>query len=226
MTGYRMIPCRPGSDDAGKLALAADRICLCVRHVGCDDDRHDDALSGADHPRLRTCWTPRSRKPAVRLSCMVCGRLFAGVDRLFTRCDLGAMGPRTCSFAHADDGQCEQNFRRYLVDRCRALPMDTAEGRLLIAVPGAAWVHPESRRLPGSCNRFIDAGLSPRGLLSRMLLGADGSPLCSRCDEFFWIAALAILVLLEKVIPSGRVIARIAGIVSFAGGLWMLFQPS
>jgi predicted metal-binding membrane protein len=44
--------------------------------------------------------------------------------------------------------------------------------------------------------------------------------------NLFWIAALAILVLLEKVMPSGRVIARIAGIVSFAGGLWMLFQPS
>jgi predicted metal-binding membrane protein len=43
--------------------------------------------------------------------------------------------------------------------------------------------------------------------------------------NLFWIAALAILVLLEKVMPSGRVIARIAGIASFAGGVWMLFQP-
>lgn len=42
--------------------------------------------------------------------------------------------------------------------------------------------------------------------------------------NLFWIAALAILVLLEKVMPSGRVIARIAGIASFAGGVWMLFQ--
>jgi len=44
--------------------------------------------------------------------------------------------------------------------------------------------------------------------------------------NLFWIAALAILVLLEKVIPSGRVIARIAGIVAFAGGLWLLSQPT
>ncbi len=43
--------------------------------------------------------------------------------------------------------------------------------------------------------------------------------------NLFWIAALAILVLLEKVMPSGRVIARIAGIVAFTGGMWMLFQP-
>jgi predicted metal-binding membrane protein len=44
--------------------------------------------------------------------------------------------------------------------------------------------------------------------------------------NLFWIAALASLVLLEKIIPSGRVIARIAGIVSFAGGLWILCQSS
>ncbi len=43
--------------------------------------------------------------------------------------------------------------------------------------------------------------------------------------NLFWIAGLAILVLLEKVMPSGRVIARIAGIAFFAGGVWMLFQP-
>ena len=44
--------------------------------------------------------------------------------------------------------------------------------------------------------------------------------------NLFWIAALAILVLLEKVMPSGRLIARIAGIAFFAGGVWILFQPS
>jgi predicted metal-binding membrane protein len=42
--------------------------------------------------------------------------------------------------------------------------------------------------------------------------------------NLFWIAGLAILVLLEKVLPSGRVIARIAGIAIFAGGVWLLFQ--
>jgi predicted metal-binding membrane protein len=44
--------------------------------------------------------------------------------------------------------------------------------------------------------------------------------------NLFWITALAILVLLEKVIPSGRVIARISGIAFFVGAVWMLFQPS
>jgi predicted metal-binding membrane protein len=42
--------------------------------------------------------------------------------------------------------------------------------------------------------------------------------------NLFWIAALAILVLLEKVIPSGQIIARFAGLTFIAGGGWMLIQ--
>lgn len=42
--------------------------------------------------------------------------------------------------------------------------------------------------------------------------------------NLFWIAALAILILIEKVVPSGRVIARIAGVASFSGGFWMLLS--
>jgi predicted metal-binding membrane protein len=44
--------------------------------------------------------------------------------------------------------------------------------------------------------------------------------------NLFWIAGLAMLVLLEKAMPSGRVIARIAGIAFLTGGVWMLLQPS
>jgi predicted metal-binding membrane protein len=44
--------------------------------------------------------------------------------------------------------------------------------------------------------------------------------------NLLWIAALAILVLLEKVVPLGRGIARIAGLAFSVGGVWMLFQPT
>ena len=37
-----------------------------------------------------------------------------------------------------------------------------------------------------------------------------------------WIAALAILVLGEKVLPGGAVLARIAGMAAVAGGVWMM----
>jgi len=42
--------------------------------------------------------------------------------------------------------------------------------------------------------------------------------------NLFWIAALAILVLLEKVVPAGRIVARLAGVVFIAAGAWMLIE--
>jgi predicted metal-binding membrane protein len=44
--------------------------------------------------------------------------------------------------------------------------------------------------------------------------------------NLFWIATLAILVLLEKVMPFGRVIARAAGLAFIAGGVWLLLQKT
>ena len=38
------------------------------------------------------------------------------------------------------------------------------------------------------------------------------------------IAAIAILVLAEKVVPAGRVIWRTSGAGLFAGGAWLLAQ--
>jgi len=42
--------------------------------------------------------------------------------------------------------------------------------------------------------------------------------------NLFWIAVLAILVLLEKVVPLGRVVARIAGVGFVVAGTWMLMR--
>jgi len=44
--------------------------------------------------------------------------------------------------------------------------------------------------------------------------------------NLLWIAALAILVLLEKVVPFGRAIARLAGLVFIGGGVWLLTQAA
>jgi predicted metal-binding membrane protein len=37
-----------------------------------------------------------------------------------------------------------------------------------------------------------------------------------------WIAAIAGFVLLEKVVPAGRALSRVAGAALVAAGLWML----
>jgi predicted metal-binding membrane protein len=40
-----------------------------------------------------------------------------------------------------------------------------------------------------------------------------------------WIVALTILVLAEKLLPYGRVVARAAGLATFAAGIWTLVGP-
>jgi predicted metal-binding membrane protein len=40
-----------------------------------------------------------------------------------------------------------------------------------------------------------------------------------------WIAGLTILILLEKVVPMGRLIPRVAGAVIATGGVFLLFRP-
>ena len=42
--------------------------------------------------------------------------------------------------------------------------------------------------------------------------------------NLLWIAALMMLVLLEKILPRARWFTRIAGVVAIAAGLWMLFR--
>lgn len=42
--------------------------------------------------------------------------------------------------------------------------------------------------------------------------------------NLLWIAAVAILVLGEKVLPGGAVIARVAGLCAIAAGIWMMFR--
>jgi predicted metal-binding membrane protein len=42
--------------------------------------------------------------------------------------------------------------------------------------------------------------------------------------NLLWIAALAILVLAEKVMPFGTVISRLAGAACIAAGVWLLVQ--
>ena len=42
--------------------------------------------------------------------------------------------------------------------------------------------------------------------------------------NLFWIAALAILVLVEKVLPFGRIVARLAGAACIAAAVWLLIH--
>jgi predicted metal-binding membrane protein len=43
--------------------------------------------------------------------------------------------------------------------------------------------------------------------------------------NLFWIAAFSALVLVEKVMPLGRLVPRLAGIACIVAGAWLLTQP-
>ena len=39
-----------------------------------------------------------------------------------------------------------------------------------------------------------------------------------------WIAAIAVHILLEKILPEGNAIARVAGVGLTIAGLWLIFK--
>jgi predicted metal-binding membrane protein len=40
--------------------------------------------------------------------------------------------------------------------------------------------------------------------------------------NLFWIAAISVFVLLEKVVPRGLVVGRVTGVLLAAWGIWVL----
>jgi len=75
-----------------------------------------------------------------------------------------------------------------------------------------------------------------RDVIGSLLLGVRHGGYCVGCCwvlmallfvggvmNVLWIALLALLVLLEKLLPSGRWIARAAGVAFLAVGVWLQF---
>ena len=76
-----------------------------------------------------------------------------------------------------------------------------------------------------------------RGIVAPIQLGVRHGFYCIGCCwalmallfaggvmNIIWIAAIAILVLVEKALPAGRIIARVIGAALTLGGLWILLQ--
>jgi predicted metal-binding membrane protein len=81
---------------------------------------------------------------------------------------------------------------------------------------------------------FINHGFRP-GVSGALRMGAEHGVFCLGCCWFlmgllfyggvmniFWIAGLAIYVLIEKVAPNGLWIGRVAGVVLLVWGFWLL----
>jgi predicted metal-binding membrane protein len=86
--------------------------------------------------------------------------------------------------------------------------------------------------------QFIQShgGFKP-GVLNSVRLGFQHGMYCVGCCwalmallfvlgvmNVLWVAAIAILVLIEKVTPAGRFVARVAGAAFLAAGLWLLLR--
>jgi predicted metal-binding membrane protein len=130
--------------------------------------------------------------------------------------------------------------RAALLTPMMAAASDMFSGAVLIAAGVYQWTP-----LKDACLRqcqspllFIQRhGGFRSGLLGTLVLGARHGAYCIGCCwvlmallfvggvmNVLWIAAIAILVLAEKVVPAGRVISRVAGAGLFAGGAWLLAQ--
>ncbi|HEX2842799.1 DUF2182 domain-containing protein [Hyphomicrobium sp.] len=109
-------------------------------------------------------------------------------------------------------------------------------GALLLAA-GAYQLTPLKRVCLDHCRtpaRFLAANFSP-GAMGALRMGAKHGAYCLGCCwllmvllfaggimNLVWIAGLSILVLAEKLVPRGPLIARLSGIALAAGGLWLL----
>jgi predicted metal-binding membrane protein len=117
MTGFRMIPAgeglmMPASEPWKPIEFGYMFAMWAVMMIG--------MMAPSVAPMILILCACRATgadgRQAVRCNCVVRRRLFVGMDSLLTCGNLGAMGPRTCNVAYADDGQCEQySWRRGVI---------------------------------------------------------------------------------------------------------------
>jgi predicted metal-binding membrane protein len=133
---------------------------------------------------------------------------------------------------------------QWLLDRLALLAPQTASlntlfgGALLVAVGVYQWT-PLKDACLSQCRAplaFVQrhGGFKP-GIGGSLRLGALHGLYCIGCCallmtllfvggvmSLLWIAGLAIFVLVEKILPGGRIATRIAGLAAIAVGVWML----
>ena len=184
MSGFRMVPGRHRNDGAGRRAMERRRVRIRVRHVGGDDGRHDGALGGADDSHVRPRGsTGEFCRQAARGDGLVRRRLFPG----------------WIGFSLAATLVQWVFERAALLDSRMASASNVLGGVVLIAAGVYQWTPLKDACLAqcqtpfsflmrhggfrGDVPGCLLAGVSPRNLLRRLLLGADGAFVCGRGDE-------------------------------------------
>jgi predicted metal-binding membrane protein len=131
--------------------------------------------------------------------------------------------------------------RAALLDPMMASPSQVFGGIVLVAAGVYQWT-PLKDKCLAQCQSplmFIQRqGGFHRDRWRSLALGARHGAYCVGCCwalmtllfvggvmNLLWIAAIAIFVLAEKIIPAGRLISRIAGGGFIIGGVWLLAAP-
>ena len=129
--------------------------------------------------------------------------------------------------------------RAALLDSTMTVASNVLGGGVLIAAGIYQWTPLKDVCLAQCQSPFLfiqRLGGFRRGAAGATLLGLRHGGYCVGCCwvlmallfvggvmNVLWIALLALLVLLEKLLPFGRWVARAAGVAFFAAGAWLLF---
>ena len=200
-----------------------------VRHLGADDrdvvdhdDRHDDAERGADNLALRARASPRPRAGQVQDKLAPTGAFAAGYLLVW----LGfAVAAATLHWALERAGLVSAMM---MGSQSRWL-----SGAVLIAA-GLYQLSPLKNVCLAHCRApasFLSRHWRPHAL-GALRLGAMHGAYCVGCCwmlmallfvggvmNLIWIAALAILVLIEKALPPGQWVGRGAGVALIGWGV-------
>jgi predicted metal-binding membrane protein len=196
-------------------------VCIRIYHVDRDDGRHDDALGGAHDSHARMGRTVELQgRPLVATVWFVAGYflVWAAFSLLATLVQ-GALE------------------RAALLDSAMASTNNVLGGLVFVAAGSYQWTRLKDACL-AKCHRpfafLIRHGGYRRDALGSVTLGLRYGAYCVGCCwvlmalllvggvmSVLWIVLLAILILLEKVVPFGRQVALLAGVVLIAGGVWL-----
>jgi predicted metal-binding membrane protein len=128
--------------------------------------------------------------------------------------------------------------RTALLDSAMACTSNVVGGLLFVAAGSYQWTRLKETCLTQCQTPFaflMRHGGFRRDMSGSLMLGLRHGAYCVGCCwalmtlllvggvmNVFWVALLALLIVLEKVTPLGRVIAHLAGIALVAGGAWLL----
>ena len=223
MTGFRMIPAGIGIMLPANEPWRRDRVRVCVPDVGGDDGRNDGTFGGAHDPHVR----PRGSTGKAQ------GKPFA------------ATGWFAAGYLLAWSGfSLAATFLQWVIERAALLDSRMAIasnllGAIVLIAAGVYQWTPLKDVCLAQCQSPFQFLMRHGGFRDQpggcLLLGLRHGGYCVGCCwvlmallfvggvmNVLWIALLTLLVLLEKLTPVGRWIARAAGIACVAAGAWLL----